>query len=228
VVSLPQGVAALPTVTSASAGLAPASGGGTTNFLRADGSWAAPAGGGGGTPVVPIPYKAATGNWLTNSANTTTLTTSAGVAGRIEIAPFLMPYAGSFNQVGVLCSTAVASAQGKVVCYSSDVDGRPSTLVFESGVLDFGTVGFKSIAQTFTAQAGALYWFGLRQSSTATVNAHQPYCSPVLAFPAVPTTAASKLLRRTLSFTTASPASWGYIATEETASNVPAIFLRAA
>ncbi len=31
-------------------GLAPASGGGTTNFLRADGTWAAPAGGGGGSP----------------------------------------------------------------------------------------------------------------------------------------------------------------------------------
>jgi hypothetical protein len=31
-------------------GLAPASGGGTTNFLRADGTWAAPGGGGGGTP----------------------------------------------------------------------------------------------------------------------------------------------------------------------------------
>jgi hypothetical protein len=33
--------------TSALKGLAPASGGGTTNFLRADGTWAAPAGGGG-------------------------------------------------------------------------------------------------------------------------------------------------------------------------------------
>lgn len=36
--------------TSALNGLAPASGGGTTNFLRADGSWAAPGGGGGGSP----------------------------------------------------------------------------------------------------------------------------------------------------------------------------------
>ena len=34
----------------AAKGLAPASGGGTTNFLRADGIWAAPAGGGGGSP----------------------------------------------------------------------------------------------------------------------------------------------------------------------------------
>ena len=32
-------------------GLVPASGGGTSNFLRADGTWAAPGGGGGATPL---------------------------------------------------------------------------------------------------------------------------------------------------------------------------------
>jgi len=37
----------LPLFNSSDPGLAPASGGGTTNFLRADGTWAAPAGGGG-------------------------------------------------------------------------------------------------------------------------------------------------------------------------------------
>lgn len=36
--------------TSGAAGFAPASGGGTTNFLRADGTWAAPPGGGSGSP----------------------------------------------------------------------------------------------------------------------------------------------------------------------------------
>lgn len=41
-------IAALPLVSSGAAGLAPATGGGTTNFLRADGTWAAPPGGGGG------------------------------------------------------------------------------------------------------------------------------------------------------------------------------------
>jgi hypothetical protein len=43
--------ATLPLFTSTDAGLAPLSGGGTTNFLRADGTWAAPASGGtpGGT-----------------------------------------------------------------------------------------------------------------------------------------------------------------------------------
>jgi hypothetical protein len=41
--------AQLPVFTSVAVGAAPASGGGTTNFLRADGTWAAPGGGGGGS-----------------------------------------------------------------------------------------------------------------------------------------------------------------------------------
>ncbi len=42
-----QATTLLDTFTSALKGLAPSSGGGSTNFLRADGSWAAPSGGGG-------------------------------------------------------------------------------------------------------------------------------------------------------------------------------------
>lgn len=40
--------ATLPLFTSTEAGLVDASGGGTSNFLRADGTWAAPGGGGSG------------------------------------------------------------------------------------------------------------------------------------------------------------------------------------
>lgn len=47
-ISAAEATAILNTFTSGLKGLAPASGGGTTNFLRADGTWAAPAGGGGG------------------------------------------------------------------------------------------------------------------------------------------------------------------------------------
>ena len=43
-----QATTLLDTFTSSLKGLAPASGGGTSNFLRADGTWAAPSGGGGG------------------------------------------------------------------------------------------------------------------------------------------------------------------------------------
>ena len=43
--------ATLPLMSSGDAGLVPASGGGTTNFLRADGTFAAPASG-GGSPIM--------------------------------------------------------------------------------------------------------------------------------------------------------------------------------
>lgn len=52
VISLPQGLSALPSFTSSAKGVVPASGGGATNFLRADGIWAAPSGGGGSGDVV--------------------------------------------------------------------------------------------------------------------------------------------------------------------------------
>ena len=44
--------ATLPLFTSTEAGLVDASGGGTSNFLRADGTWAAPGGGGLAQPQV--------------------------------------------------------------------------------------------------------------------------------------------------------------------------------
>lgn len=46
--TMPQVTAMLHEFTTGLQGVVPASGGGTTNFLRADGSWSAPAGGSGG------------------------------------------------------------------------------------------------------------------------------------------------------------------------------------
>lgn len=49
-----QATSLLDTFTSSTKGLVGASGGGTTNFLRADGTWAAPSGGGGGLTLTEI------------------------------------------------------------------------------------------------------------------------------------------------------------------------------
>ncbi len=59
--------------TDVAAGLAPASGGGTTNFLRADGTWAAPAGGGGGISDAP-----ADGNQYARKDNAWEIVASSG------------------------------------------------------------------------------------------------------------------------------------------------------
>lgn len=61
--------AVLPVFTSSLNGLAPLSGGGTTNFLRADGTWAAPVGGGTVTSVSVV-----TANGISGSVATATST----------------------------------------------------------------------------------------------------------------------------------------------------------
>lgn len=74
-----QATALLNSFSSTLKGLAPASGGGTTNFLRADGSWAAPAGGGTGT-VTSVSVVTANGvsGTVANPTTTPAITLSLG------------------------------------------------------------------------------------------------------------------------------------------------------
>jgi hypothetical protein len=82
-----QATSLLNVFTSSLKGLAPSSGGGTTNFLRADGTWAIPAGGGGGLSrsinLISTPTTAgATANtdyvYFVSGTTTITLPTAVG------------------------------------------------------------------------------------------------------------------------------------------------------
>jgi hypothetical protein len=71
----------LPLFTSTLAGLAPSSGGGTTNFLRADGTWAEPPGGSGGSgTVTSVSLTAPTGFSVSGSPVTTSGTIALAFA----------------------------------------------------------------------------------------------------------------------------------------------------
>src|SRR5262245_16133979 len=68
--------------TTGAAGVVPASGGGTTNFLRADGTWAAPPGGGGSGTVTSV----TAGTGLTASPNPITATGTVSLVVPVTIA----------------------------------------------------------------------------------------------------------------------------------------------
>lgn len=74
-----QATTLLDAFTSTLKGLAPASGGGTTNFLRADGTWAAPPGGGSGT-VTSVSVTSANGvsGTVTNPTTTPAISLALG------------------------------------------------------------------------------------------------------------------------------------------------------
>lgn len=69
------------------AGDVPASGGGTTNFLRADGSWAAPTGGGNVTTGTMTTNGAVYANGTTSIASTAALTNGQILIGSTGVAP---------------------------------------------------------------------------------------------------------------------------------------------
>ena len=124
-----QATALLDTFTSALKGLAPASGGGTTNFLRADGVWAAPPGGGGGT-------------------TTNALTMNNGGAGAASGTTFDGSVARtiSYNTIGATRAGAITS--GDLTIASARLAGRTTAAT--------GAVEEISVGSNLSLSAGTL------------------------------------------------------------------------
>ena len=92
----------LPLFTSANAGLVSGSGGGTSNFLRADGTWAAPVGGVTGvTATAPITSSGGSAPVISTSLQTNRLlgrtTAGTGVAEEISVGSGLSLAAGALS-----------------------------------------------------------------------------------------------------------------------------------
>jgi len=96
--------------------------------------------------------------------------TQTGAAGRIRLFPFAPAPDLTVDQLAINVTMEMAGALGKIAVYGSDANGRPDQLILETGDLDLGTLGVRTIAASLTLRAGRTYWFGLRHSSTATVS----------------------------------------------------------
>ena len=155
-------------------------------------------------------------------------TTSAGTASRVDIFPFIPRGDVTVNGLALNVTTAVAAALGRGLIYSADANGRPDQLLLDTAELDFAGTGTRTATLApLTLFGGVTYWVGMRHSSTAAISAWVTSASPDLNGGAV-ATAARKILRRTMAFTTAAPASWGYVSSEASAGLAPAVWLRVA
>jgi hypothetical protein len=179
-----QATALLDTFTSGAKGLAPASGGGTTNFLRADGTWAAPAGGGGVTDgdKGDITVSASGATW-TIDANAVTNAKLAQVAtatfkGRTT-AGTGDPEDLTATQATALLDTFTSGAKGLAPASG----GGPSTFLRAAGTWaappgggggvsdgDKGDITVSASGATWTIDANAVGNSKLAQVATATLK----------------------------------------------------------
>lgn len=157
--------ALLNTVTSSLKGLAPASGGGTTNFLRADLTWAAPSGGGGNTAGL-MPRLGVTGirgaqHGLMSVTNNGTI-----VTGTLIAVPMSLDADITLNRLGLRFNSTTSGVNCRVGV-AVDTNGVPTTLVADSG--DFAsTAGFQEVTGIGVSMTRGRYWLLFSTSGSLT------------------------------------------------------------
>lgn len=164
----------------------------------------------------PFGASAISGQFYDQSFDATGPGTLAGVANRLDLSPFYAPFDLTVDQIGVACSTGVASAVGRCVVYASGTDNWPAARLFYGAAdLGFATTGYKAHTLStpyFTFAANTLYWVGIHQSSTATLRTGSLSGSPNLGVNGSNGTNYFNILRRSVTYASGAPDPWSFVA----------------
>lgn len=108
------------------------------------------------------------GSVVSNNLSVTALSSTAQTTNRIILSPFIPSKTFTSSNLIIRVFVAVASSLSKILIYS-DVNGTPTTKLYESTDLDCSTTGTKTATTSFTFTAGTTYWLGFWSNSTPTI-----------------------------------------------------------
>lgn len=126
-------------------------------------------GGGSGLLGVHSILPLLTNNVTNLSVNISAATTAASSTNRITLMPYIPAQTFTTLNLMIQVTTLVAGANARILIYS-DVNGIPTTKLYESANLDCSTVGVKTATTSFTFNAGTRYWLATHTSATITLS----------------------------------------------------------
>ena len=152
-----------------------------------------------------------------------------GVAGRIDLVPWVPWYDQTVDRLGVNVTTGVAGALGRVVIYGANANDEPDALLWLPATdLSLAAAAFVEHTQTLNFKKNVLYYIGFFHGSTATISSIQGFVLPNYGFSVSTSTSPGSVIRQTVTYPNA-PANFGFIPTSHfSASSGPSIRMRAA
>lgn len=139
--------ARLPTFGAAAAGIVPASGGGTTNFLRADGTWAAAGGGTAGNPTASL------GLTAINGVATTYMRSDAAPALDVTIAPTWSGLHTFSQRITNTSTTSAAATTGAYTYGALSYSDSNNLCVLQSSVSAYNQLVVQNTSAGLAASA---------------------------------------------------------------------------
>jgi len=117
--------------------------------------------GGGGGNVIPAPP--ITGLYYMTTANMNFADGHNLYANELTFNPFRPMNNFNVNQFNIEVTQLFAGQNARVVIYS-DLNGKPSSKLYESTNIDISTTGYKTVTMSYSFAAGTLYWIGIQGS----------------------------------------------------------------
>jgi hypothetical protein len=114
--------------------------------------------------------KPAAGQQVGPYLNTSGTTTIATVADRITLVPYIPANTVTTTSLIINVTTLGIGVNGRILIYS-DLNGTPTTKLYESASLSCATIGVKTVTVTTTFTAGTVYWIGCYFSGVCTIGA---------------------------------------------------------
>ena len=111
------------------------------------------------------------GQGTTLSINSAPLTNVTGIVNRMILMPYIPNVSFTSSSLYINVLTLLASANARILIYS-DVNGVPTTKLYESANLDCSTTGIKTATTAFSFVAGTTYWLCVHSQSTPLFSAY--------------------------------------------------------